>query len=116
MKESVNFYRFERAFAKVRPNNFSYKGLKALFEYLEEFEDDTGEEIELDVIAICCDYSEYGDSIVALEEYAGDDETEELLADLDEDERYEAAMDYFEQKTTVIRTGDVYDPIIIANY
>ena len=45
-------------------NNFSYDGLHALFEYLEDYEDDTGEEIEFDMIGICCDYSEY-DSLEA---------------------------------------------------
>ena len=40
-------------------NNFSYYGLKALYEYFEEYEDSTGEKIRLDVIAICCKYSEY---------------------------------------------------------
>ena len=56
MKQSVNMYDFERAFKNFeRMNNFSYDGLKALFEYLEDYEEDTGEEIELDVIALCCD-------------------------------------------------------------
>ena len=40
-------------------NQFSYDGLKALFEHLEELEDGTGAKIELDVVAICCDYIEY---------------------------------------------------------
>ena len=40
-------------------NNFSYDGKKALFKYLEEFEEDTGEKIEFDYIVLCCDYSEY---------------------------------------------------------
>lgn len=38
--------------------NFSVAGLRALFEYLEQLEDDTGEQIELDVIALCCDFNE----------------------------------------------------------
>jgi hypothetical protein len=46
---------------ECRPDNFSYPGLLALWEYFEEYEDSTGEEIELDVIAICCEYSEYKD-------------------------------------------------------
>ena len=59
MYQSVNFYDFERAFVQMdRGNNFSYQGLKALFDYLEELEESIGEHIELDVIAICCDYSE----------------------------------------------------------
>ena len=40
-------------------DNFSYKGKKALFQYIGEFEEDTGEEIEFDYIALCVDYSEY---------------------------------------------------------
>ena len=59
MKQTVNMYDFERAFKNCDRDNFSYEGLKALFEYLEEYEDSTGEELELDVIALCCEYAEY---------------------------------------------------------
>lgn len=41
-----------------RAEKFSYEARKALFDYFEELEDETGEKIELDVIAICCDFSE----------------------------------------------------------
>jgi len=54
--------------SELRKNNFSYDGLIALFEYLEEYEDSTGEQINFDMIAICCDYSEYRD----LEEFIND--------------------------------------------
>jgi hypothetical protein len=40
-----------------RASQFSYDGLDLLFDYLEECEDERNE-TELDVIAICCDYSE----------------------------------------------------------
>ena len=61
MKQTINQYDFERAFVKMgRENQFSHEGRKALFEYLEEYEDETGEDVELDVIALCCDYAEYG--------------------------------------------------------
>ena len=43
-------------------NNFSYYALIALYEYLENYEDDTGETLEFDRVAIACDFSEY-DSI-----------------------------------------------------
>ena len=65
MKTTVNKTDFIDAFKKLRPSNFSYEGLDALYDYLENFEEDTDKEIELDVIAFCCDYSEYKD----LEEY-----------------------------------------------
>ena len=61
-------YDFERAFKRFERDNFSYDGLKALFEYLEEYEEGTGEEVELDVIALCCDYMEYD----SLKEYNDD--------------------------------------------
>jgi hypothetical protein len=60
MKETVNFSRFEDGFKKSnREDQFTRNGLRALFDYLEQYEEETGEEIELDVVAICCEYSEY---------------------------------------------------------
>jgi len=58
MKKTVNFYEFRNDFETLRPNNFSYEGLTVLWEYFQEYEESTGTEIELDVIAICCDYTE----------------------------------------------------------
>ena len=59
MKKTVSEYEFSRWFEEHRPNNFSRAGLRALFEYLEEYEEDTGEQIEFDPIALCCEYTEY---------------------------------------------------------
>lgn len=58
MKTTINIYSFRDMFRAVRPDNFSYEGLGLLFEYLEQYEQDCGTELELDVIALCCDYSE----------------------------------------------------------
>jgi len=43
-----------------RGDNFSYAGLCALYDWLEDLEADTDTKIELDVIALCCEFSEYG--------------------------------------------------------
>ncbi len=60
MKSSVSLSDFIQAFRDMgRDKNFSYDGLEKLFEYLKELEEETGQELELDVIAICCDYNEY---------------------------------------------------------
>ena len=60
MKESnISFSRFCDSFSDSYKNNFSYEGKRALFDYLENYEEETGEEIELDPIALCCDYTEY---------------------------------------------------------
>lgn len=58
MKTTVYFSEFRDYFHEIRPDNFSYEGLRILFDYFEEFEESTGEEVEFDVIAICCDFSE----------------------------------------------------------
>ena len=98
MKQSVNLYTFRRAFETLRPDNFSYAGQEALFDYLEEYEDGSGEELELDVIALCCDFSEY-------------ENLEEFQKAYSEDY---ATIEDIEQATTVIRIDD--DSFIIQDF
>ena len=60
MIATINKYEFRDAFNKMgRGEQFSHFCLIALFDYLEMLEDDIGEPIQLDVIGLCCDYSEY---------------------------------------------------------
>ena len=60
--QTVNQYDFRQAFAEYnRADNFSYKGLTALFEWLEELAYDINTPYELDVIALCCEFTEYED-------------------------------------------------------
>jgi hypothetical protein len=56
MKTTIsNVYQFRDAFHSAgRASQFSYEGLELLFNYLEEVDAD----YELDVVALCCDYSE----------------------------------------------------------
>ena len=62
MIKTINFTDFCDAFAGMdRQDNFTYEGKRALFDYLEASEEDTGTPIELDVIALCCEYTEYKD-------------------------------------------------------
>jgi hypothetical protein len=44
---------------------WSRAGARALVEHLEELEEDTGEEIEFDAVAIRCDYSEHESALQA---------------------------------------------------
>ena len=55
--QEINQADFISAFKSIRPENFSYEGLKSLYGYFEELSED--QNIELDVIAICCDFTEY---------------------------------------------------------
>jgi len=66
---TVSEYDFTEAFMRRRPDSFSYEGLKALYNYLENFEEETGQRIELDVIALCCEFAEYDSEEEARENY-----------------------------------------------
>ena len=48
-------------------HGFSYEGSKALFEYFEQYEQDTDYELEFDPIAFRCDFDEY-DSLKKVQE------------------------------------------------
>jgi predicted ArsR family transcriptional regulator len=87
MKTTVYFSEFCDYFHKIRPDNFSYQGLRILFDYLERMEEDIGEDMELDVVSICCEFSEDTWRQIAdqyelkLENYESDEEKQEAVAD-----------------------------------
>jgi hypothetical protein len=59
MKKTLNFSQFYNDIWEERKNQFSYEGWKALFEYIEEMEEATGVETECDIIALCCEFTEF---------------------------------------------------------
>lgn len=59
MKIYVTESIFRDYFQKIRPTQFSYEGLGALYKYLEEIDNSDGIESDFDVVGICCTYSEY---------------------------------------------------------
>ena len=94
MKETVTEYRFIDTFknSDTYKNNFSYRGLCALYEYIEQYEDDCGEEFEFDMIGICCDYTEY-------------DNLDDFNADYSSDDKV-YTMDDIRDETVVIEIPD----------
>ena len=70
----------DQFYACNRGDNFSYNALEAMFNFFEEYSEGTGEPFKLDVIAICCDFVEYGSMADAISEY-WDIETREALRD-----------------------------------
>jgi hypothetical protein len=95
MKTTVTFYDFKREFKAIRPNNFTDEGLIILWDYLEEYENSTGEELELDIIALCCDYNE--------------DEPQDIAQNYNidttgEGEPMHIVREYLEEKTTILGT------------
>ena len=77
-----------------REDNFSAEGLCILFESLEQLAIDCGRNIEIDVIALCCEYNE--DSIFnIINNYDID------VTDCDDDEKIEMVEDYLQYNTSV---------------
>lgn len=59
MYTNVNWHLFQDSFRNYgREKQFSYDALRALFEYIEEWEEASGVKYELDVIGLCCEYAE----------------------------------------------------------
>jgi len=73
MHVNINESDFRTRFHQMeRGEQFSYEGLTALYEYLEELEEGCDTKIELDVIAICCGYAEY-DNLIDFQNDYGDE-------------------------------------------
>ena len=97
MKTTVSLYDFREAFRTMgRAEQFSYEGLEVLFDYLEQYEEDTGEELELDVVALCCDY--YEDTVEAI----ADNYSIDLTDCDDEDEQAETVREYLEDNGALV--------------
>lgn len=105
MKTTLTTSHAANILANDENSTFSRLGAFALVEYLEQMEEDTGEEIEFDSVAIRCDFAEH-DSLQewahdhfsnALEEL-GFDETEEN----DDDEVDDKIREYIQDRGQLI--------------
>ena len=95
-------------------DNFGYHGWQKLFEYMENLSDEMGEDMELDIVAWCCEY-EMCNSIEEFYDrsgmhFMGKTEWDEL----DEEEKLEAIEDYLNDNTSVVCCED--DCIIFAAF
>ena len=106
MIQTINLHDFRNAFqAAGRGEQFTYEGLGVLFDYLEQLEQDTGEQIELDIIALCCEYAESTPEEIA----------EDYGIEIDEDEDLEGAvLSHLNHNTRVCGTTD--DTIIYLQF
>lgn len=103
-------YQFREAFrSRRRGDQFSYEGLGVLFDYLEQFSEDMGEPIELDVVGLCCEYCEF--SIKELiESYSID--VEDAVGD--EEEIRTIVREYLHDNTAVC--GEVSGGFVYAAF
>ena len=93
---------FRDAFRQAnRQDQFSYEALNMLYEYFEDIDPD----MELDVIAICCDYTEDTPEGIANNYWSVDDLTQ------DEEDLRDQVREYLEANTSIVgetATGFVY--------
>ena len=100
MKTTVSIHDFRTAFAQLRPHNFTYEGLSVLFDYFEDCEQD-GEEFELDVVGICCEYAES-----TWQEIANDYLLHDKSLDGEEEENKVKVLDYLRDEGVLIGETD----------
>lgn len=107
--ETVTESAFRDAFQRMgRTSQFSYEALGLLFDYLDQLSDDTGEPLEMDVIAICCDYSEMTAQEVR------DAYGLETPEDEDEAEEADDVRDYLNENTFI--AGETSDSFVFAQF
>lgn len=96
MYQTVNIYQFRTAFkAMGRNDQFTYDGLEMLFDYFE----DTAPDAELDVIAICCGYSEDMPAYIA-------DQYDIDVEDMSDGETLDAVLEYLGNNSFVVGVTD----------
>lgn len=83
-----------------RKDQFSYEALGAIFDYLEEYSDSTGENVEFDIVGICCDWSEMSWQEIA-QSYDVD-----LSQCTDDDERIGEVGDFLNRNTQYCELSD----------
>ena len=101
-----------------RLDEFGYKGWRMLAEAMEQLSDDIGENIEVDIVGWCCEYSHANSADAAFEElqhysewYIDQSDWEELD---DDDEKLEAVEEFLQENTSLMVCED--DCIIWAAF
>ena len=100
MKQTMSWDDVRRGIWEVYDHQFSWEAAARLADYYDDLEQDIGEEIEFDAVAIACDWDEYGDAEELVEAYGyvlNDDWAEE-----EDSEKVDAVIEYLRENTDVI--------------
>lgn len=109
-----NGYQLEQLFKECgRENHFSYEGFNALYDYLDEWSDAVGEDFKVDVIALCCDFTEYSDWEELYNNYSyAYNNKSKTFKELEEDNELSDFMEWVQNRTTVIKVTDYKNNIV----
>lgn len=114
MKITVDVYDMKERFVAMDRDYYTFEGLESLLDYYNEID----ENMELDVIAICCDCTEYGEGAVCsfddlINEYGYKYPVEEWLEDnaleenkFDKDLYIDSLIERLEDETTVLHVAN----------
>jgi len=80
-----------------REKQFSHEALTVLYEHLEKLDRESEFEYRLDVIELCCEYTEYANALDAAQSYSF-----EIDNELNEEEKEQKALDFLCDNTQVI--------------
>lgn len=92
-----------------RGDQFSYSGFDALYNYLDDLSDDIGEDFKVDVIALCCDFTEYESYEDLYNEYSYSyNEESESWDDINQND----FIEWLNDNTTVIEAYNYNDNLV----
>jgi hypothetical protein len=99
IKETVNEYRFSEVLRADEYAAWSYGATKALYDYYDQLSEDIGEDIELDPVAIRCEWNEYPNVAEVYDNYSEKENSDELTE--------EQMREWLEERTTVLDVENV---------
>ena len=94
--KTLNAIDFACEFDSMSRTDFTWDARHALFRYLNDLSYDLESPIELDVIDLCCTWTEYDNAVKAAEAYGYESEM------IDETDKEQDCLDYLSERTTVI--------------
>ena len=109
MKITVDAEMAKALLKRYNRDYYTFEGLETIIDYYDELD----ENMEFDVIAICCDCSQFGENccfsfsdMIAEYEVMTIDEYADSWYDMDEDEKVCAIVGELERRTTVLHVSN----------
>lgn len=103
--QTVNANDLYRMACKMnRGNNFGPDGWRAIGDYLESLSDDLGEDIEIDILGICCEYSmaNSADEFADMYDEFMDEVDPEEWDEMTEEDKLVEIENFLQERTSVV--------------